>query len=322
MIEGMNRREFLAASAVAGAGLALAPAAARAAEFKTTLRKALIRGLPDDKTLADLKAAGFHGIECTAWSAAAADAEAARRRAEAQGMTIHAVLRGWCNVNDADAAKVQADIDSVKTSLRTAQLLGADAVLLVPCRVGGTVPDPWTCRYEFDPKTLVVSRVVAGDNARFAEYIAAQNRATETSRKAIEAVIPEAEKCGVVIALENVWNNLWVMPDFFAAFVKSFGSPWVKAYLDLGNHVKYAPTPQWIDALGDRLARCHVKDFRLKPDGKGGDFVDIRDGSNDWVAVRAALERVGYNGWLTIEGSGGLTLAEQNRRLDLIVRGE
>ena len=35
-----------------------------------------------------------------------------------------------------------------------------------------------------------------------------------------------------------------------------------------------------------------------------------------------AAERVGYNGWLTIEGSGGLTLAEQSRRLDLIIRGE
>lgn len=322
MTEGMNRREFLAASAVAGAALALAPATARAAEFKTTLRKALIRGLPDEKTLADLKAAGFAGVECTAWSAAAADAEAARRRAEAHGMTIHAVLRGWCNVNEADPAKVQADIDSVKTSLRTAQILGADAVLVVPCRVGGTVPDPWAYRYEFDPKTLLVTRVVEGDNARFAGYIAAHNRATDTSRKAIEALIPEAEKCGVTIAIENVWNNLWVTPELFAALVASFGSPWVKAYLDLGNHVKYAPTPRWIEALGDRLAKCHVKDFRLKPDGHGGEFVDIRDGSNDWVAVRAALERVGYNGWLTIEGSGGLTLAEQSRRLDLIIRGE
>ena len=153
-------------------------------------------------------------------------------------------------------------------------------------------------------------------------YIKAQNHATETSRQAVQALIPEAEKCGVVIALENVWNNLWVMPDFFAAFVKSFDSPWVKAYLDLGNHAKYAPTPLWIEALGEHIAKCHVKDFRLNPDGKGGDFVDIRDGSNDWPAIRTALERVGYSGWLTIEGSGGLTLAEQNRRLDLIVRGE
>jgi hexulose-6-phosphate isomerase len=320
MMDGINRRGFLAVSAAAGAGLALAPAVG-AAEFKTTLRPALIRDLPSEAVLAELKGAGFAGLECTAWSAPAADAAAARQRAAAQGMAIHSVLRGWCEFNHADAAKVQADIDSMKTSLRTAQLLGADAVLLVPCRVGGAVPDPWAFRLEFEPTTLALSRVVEGDNAPFAEYIKAQNHATETSRKAVEALLPEAEKCGVAIALENVWNNLWVKPEFFAAFVKSFKSPWVKAYLDLGNHAKYAPTPQWIDALGDRIAKCHVKDFRLKPDGKGGDFVDIRDGSNDWPAVRAALERVNYNGWLTIEGSSGLSLAEQYRRLDLIIRG-
>jgi len=320
MMDGMNRRGFLAVSAAAGAGLALAPSIG-AAEFRTKLHPALIRGLPDDATLAELKAAGFEGMECTAWSAPAAEAEAAQKRAAAQGMVIHSVLRGWCEFNHADTAKVQADIDSMKAALRTAQLLGADAVLLVPCRVGGAMPDPWAFRLEFEPSTLVVSRVAEGDNAPFAEYIKAQNHATETSRKAVEALIPTAEKCGVTIALENVWNNLWVTPELFAAFVKSFKSPWVKAYFDLGNHIKYAPTPQWIDALGDRIAKCHVKDFRLKPDGKGGDFVDICDGSNDWVAVRAALERVGYNGWLTIEGSDGLSLAEQHRRLERIIRG-
>jgi hexulose-6-phosphate isomerase len=321
MIAAMDRRGFLTVSAMAGAGLAVAPTL-RGAEFKTSLRKALIRGLPDDKTLAELKEAGFEGMECTAWSAPAADAEAARQRAAAQGMVIHSVLRGWCEFNHADAAKVQDDIQSMRTALQTAQLLGANAVLLVPCRVGGTAPNPWDFRIDFDPKTLAVSRVAEGDNAPFADYIAAQNHATETSRKAVEALIPEAERCGVVIALENVWNNLWVLPEFFAAFVKSFHSPWVKAYFDLGNHVKYAPTPRWIEALGDAIAKCHVKDFRLKPEGKGGDFVDIRDGSNDWPAIRAALDRVGYNDWMTIEGSGGLSLAEQNRRLDLIVRGE
>jgi hexulose-6-phosphate isomerase len=320
MIDGMNRRGFLALSATAGAGLALAPSLG-AAEYRTTLRQALIRGLPDDATLAALKTAGFAGLECTAWNAPTADAADARRRADAQGLAIHSLLRGWCEFNHAEAAKVQADIESMKTSLRTAQLLGADAVLLVPCRVDGVVPDPWAFRLEFEPATLAVSRVVEGDNAPFAEYIKAQNHATETSRKAVEALLPEAEKCGVAIALENVWNNLWVTPDFFAAFVKSFRSPWVKAYLDLGNHIKYAPTPVWIDALGDRIAKCHVKDFRLKPDGKGGDFVDICEGSNDWAAVRAALDRAGYNGWLTIEGCDGLSLAEQHRRLDLIIHG-
>jgi hexulose-6-phosphate isomerase len=113
-----------------------------------------------------------------------------------------------------------------------------------------------------------------------------------------------AEKCGVVIALENVWNNLWVRPAVFRHFVASFQSPWVKAYFDIGNHVKYFAPEEWILTLGSLLAKIHVKDFKLNPAdaGGGGDFVDIRDGSVRWPVVRAALERVGYSGWYTVEG--------------------
>jgi sugar phosphate isomerase/epimerase len=34
-----------------------------------------------------------------------------------------------------------------------------------------------------------------------------------------------------------------------------------------------------------------------------------------------ALKRIGYKGWMTIEGSDKLTLQERNARLDLILEG-
>ena len=37
---------------------------------------------------------------------------------------------------------------------------------------------------------------------------------------------------------------------------------------------------------------------------------------------RGALDEVGYNGWMTIEGSGGLSLEEKSKRLDLILAGK
>jgi sugar phosphate isomerase/epimerase len=64
-----------------------------------------------------------------------------------------------------------------------------------------------------------------------------------------------------------------------------------------------------------------VKDFKLKPDGHGGDWAKIRDGSVNWPVVRQALEGVGYSGWMTIEG-GGLSLEEHSKRLDLIIAGK
>jgi hexulose-6-phosphate isomerase len=217
---------------------------------------------------------------------------------------------------------VAADIAGVEKSLRAAQGYGADAVLLVPCRTGvKPIPEAWEFEIEFDEKTGHVRRVAVGDNAKYQDYIAAQNQAVDSSRRAVEKLIPTAEKCGVVVALENVWNNLWVKPALFANFVASFRCPWVKAYFDIGNHVKYAPPQDWIRALGKLIVKCHVKDFKLNPDGHGGDFVHPRDGSINWPVVRRALDEVGYNGWMTIE-DGGLALDEFNRRLDLIIAGQ
>ena len=131
-----------------------------------------------------------------------------------------------------------------------------------------------------------------------------------------------AEKTGVVIALENVWNNLWVKPDFFANFVASFDNPWVQAYFDIGNHVKYAPPEEWIRALGKLIVKFHVKDFKLDPNGHGRAAVrPSRDGSVNWPAVREEIDKIGYNGWMTIE-DGGLSLEEFSKRLDLIIAGK
>ena len=183
------------------------------------------------------------------------------------------------------------------------------------------VPKPWQFDIRFDEKTGHLKQVVAGDNAKYQKYIEAHDHAVDTSREGIKRLIPTAEKTGVVIAVENVWNNLWVKPDLLANFVASFNSPWVRAYFDIGNHVKYAPPQDWIRALGKLLVKCHVKDFKLNPDGHGGEFCNIRDGSVDWPAVRKALDEVGYNGWMTIEG-GDLSLEENSKRLDLIIAGK
>lgn len=318
----MDRRTFLVSSAATGVSL-YAAGRAEAETWKTKLHKALI-GKPSEEIFRSWKAAGFEGMETTQWNVSPAQAEQARKMAETFGMKIHSVLRGWTNFNHQDPQHVQADIQSVETALQAAEAYGADAVLLVPCRIGPpgmTIPEPWEFVIEFDEKTGHLKRVVQGENGPYANYIQAHNHAIDTSRIAIEKLIPTAEKTKVVIAVENVWNNLWVLPDIFAHFVRSFGSPWVRAYFDIGNHVKYAPPEKWIRTLGDLIVKCHVKDFLLNPDGRGGKFVHPRDGSVRWPEVRKALDEVGYNGWMTIE-DGGLSLEEFSRRLDLIIAGK
>ncbi len=321
MTHAFTRRAFLGGSAALGASLLLG-GRLQGATYHTTLSKALI-GKPTEDVLKSWKAAGFDGIESGDRAASPEDAAAARKIADKCGMRIHSVLYGWANFNSPDSGKVAADIQSVEAAIKAAAAYGATAVLLVPCRVGGMpMPEPWEFDIDFDPKTGMVHKVVAGDNSKYEKYIEAQNYATKSSREAVQKLIPIAEKAGVVIALENVWNNLWVKPALAANFIGSFDHPSVKAYFDIGNHVKYAPPQEWIRALGKLIVKCHVKDFRLNPDGHGGRFVDIRDGSIDWPAVRGELDKIGYSDFMTIEGSDNLSLEDRSKRLDLIIAGK
>ena len=314
----VNRRTFLAASAAAGWGLAAAPyLRGEEPKFKTTLKKAMIVGRPAEGNLKPLKDAGFDGVEAGDWRVSDADAAASRDAAEKLGLRIQSVLYGWAGYNTKDP-----NVADMEKALRAAKAYGADAVLLVPCRIGGMpMPEAWEFQIEFDEKTGHLVKVVAGDNEKYKAYIDAHNQAVDGSIAGVKKLIPVAEETKVVIALENVWNNLWVKPAYFAAFVGMFKNPWVKAYFDIGNHVKYAPPEEWIRALGGLLAKCHVKDFKLKSDGHGGDFVNIRDGSVNWPVVRKALDDVGYSGWMTIEG-GSCSLQEHSKRLDLIFAGQ
>jgi L-ribulose-5-phosphate 3-epimerase len=333
MKTSIDRRRFLAASAgLAAAGLSVGfrPGSAMGAEPPSggKLKKSWIVGRPGEEELKRIRDAGFEGVEATVSSRdeapAPADAEKARAVAEKLGIRIHSVLRGWAEFNSTNPAKIQESFAVSEAALNAAAGYGADAVLLVPCRIGDVkMPRPWEFLIDFDEATGHIRTVTRGDNAPFANYIAAHNRSVDTSREAVKRLIPVAEKAKVVIALENVWNNLWVKPAIFRSFVESFRSPWVQAYFDIGNHVKYAPPEEWILQLAGLLSKIHVKDFRLNPSDPngGGDFVEIRDGSVRWPVVRAALDRAGYAGWMTIEG-GKIPLAEQAKRLDLIIAGK
>ena len=324
MIHHTTRREFLTTTAAAGMGLLCARQLPAAASSDSKSRKKALIGRPDRKTLEELKAAGFGGIEANVWGISSEEAAGYRKEADALGMRIHSVLRGWTNFNSPDKQQVAADIASVEKALHTSQIYGADALLLVPCRLLAKVdvPRPEDFQIEFAEQTGHISRVVAGDNTPYEGYMKAHNEAIDASRQALEKLIPVAEKTKVVIALENVWSNLWVKPKLFANFVKSFESQWLQTYFDIGNHVKYAPPEEWIQTLGKTIVKIHVKDFEVNRSApNGGKFVDIREGDVDWPSVMKELDNIGYHGWMTIEGSGGLSMQERSRRLDLILAG-
>lgn len=331
MLGKTTRRQFLGTTAALAAATALnlkthqtaAADATSGNEFKTKLYKALICGEPTDEICANWKKAGIDGMETSDWNVTPEKAEQKRIMAKKHGINIHSVMRGWAEFNSEDEAVVRRTIEDTKTAIRAAAAYGASAILLVPCRIGGMkMPQPWDFRIDFDPKTCIVKKVVEGDNDPYADYIKAQNRSTEMSIKAIEELIPLAAEYGVIIGVENVWNNLWVQPELLAAFVRYFDNLWVKLYIDLGNHVKYAPVVKWLEAGGSDIVKLHIKDFIFdKNRPNGGDFADLGDGTIDWKPVRRAIDKINYNGWVSVETSN-LSDEEHNKRLDAIFAGK
>lgn len=289
------------------------------APFKTVLKKALIRPRLTPDVVRTLKENGYPGVELQDKTVTLAEARAARRLAEDEGLAIHSFMGGWFMFNAKDAAARKAAIENAKANMRLAKAYGAPVILVVPGRVGGIpMPKPSAFDLAFDPGTLMLSRAAAAD---YPEYVKAQNDATKYAQDAVAELAPLAADLGVTIGLENVWNNLWVKPDFAAAFIRSFRNPWVKAYLDLGNHVHYALPEKWLAAMSDQIVKLHIKDFKIdRAKEKEGEFVRIGDGSVDWKSVRRAIEFAGYSGWVSIE-SGGWTDAEHSAIMDRFFAG-
>ena len=328
----ISRRSFLGAATVAATTgfLVQSPNSAQvqgqtvARTFPSELYKARISAAPTDEICAAWKAAGLNGMEVTRWDIPITEARANRLIAEKHDISVHSVMRGWANFNQPD--NYDADIESVKRALRVASAYGADGVLLVPCRIGGSgmrMPDPWNFDVDFEPRTLKIKAVIEGDNAPYIEYISAHNVATEASIRAVESLIPTAAKEGVRILLENVGNNLWCTPKFFAAFCKYFDHPWVGCYFDLGNHSRYARAEEWIKELGNSLVKLHIKgnkvdEVRGKLGGGPTSRAPIDQASINWKSVRRLLAEKRFNGWLTVE-ENTYTDEEYSKILDEII---
>jgi len=256
----------------------------------------------DAETMARSAAeAGFEGIELTLDAEGYLTAEAPRAACEQireifaeAALPIVSLATGlfWkVNYGDADPAVRQRAIDLTLAGLDRAVWLGTDALLVVPAVVGR-----WNS---------------AAPQVAYADALA-------RTLDALHQLAGEAEDRGVHIAIENVWNRFLLSPVEMRDLIDRVNSPWVGVYLDVGNVMAFGYPADWIDTLGKRIVRVHIKDYDLDRPGPSG-FCPLGEGSVDWPAVMAALRRIGYDGPLTYEGSG--ELKDIARRLRRIVGG-
>lgn len=288
----MNRRSFLRSAAALGAALPLASAVAAPAAGNASaagaptarparaLRKGFMYGMfKGDAVLKRsvrerfqlLRDAGFHGVEMPS---ALDQAEVLAAR-DALGLEIPSVVVSthWAKpLSDANPAVRAAGLAGLEQALRDAKVYGARSVLLVPA---------------------VVTQDVG--------YREAFDRSIAEIRKAL----PLAESLGVIIAIENVWNRFLLSPLEAAAYVDSFQSPFVRWHFDVGNIVTQAWPEQWIRVLRSRIVQVHIKEFSRKLRDEKGPFagfaVELLQGDSDWPQTMAALDEVGYSGWVIAE---------------------
>jgi len=155
-----------------------------------------------------------------------------------------------------------------------ASWLGCDTILVVPGAVS----------VSFAPDLGVVSYDVAYSRALLS----------------LKELAPFAESLKVSIGVENVWNNFLLSPLEMRDFIDEVGNPYVGSYFDVGN-VLYSGYPeQWIKILGKRIKKVHFKDYK-KAVGTLDGFVDLLAGDVNYPAVVGALNKIGYNDYVTAE---------------------
>lgn len=200
--------------------------------------------------------------------------------AKAKGVGIRSLATGagwgqWLCADD--AAERAAAQDFVKKYLQLAAWIGAETVLVVP---GAT-------RVAWDASHAEVSYKNAWENA------------TES----IRALVPVAEKLGVNLALENVWNRFLLSPMEWKLFLDQFNSKRVGIYFDVANCCYIARPEDFPEILGDYIKGVHLKNFEETDCAGGlhGFGDDILKGAVDFKKVFAALDKIAYKGPLTVE---------------------
>jgi L-ribulose-5-phosphate 3-epimerase len=200
-----------------------------------------------------------------------------RREADKAGIELKTLATGlaWeIPQTHPDPSVREESIAAYKKVIRIAGWLGVETLLYIPGLVSAVfVPDFEPQRYD-----LVYER----------------------AKDALLELIPEAEKQGVVLGVENVWNRFLLSPLEMKTFIDSFGSSAVGSYFDVGNVMLTGHPEHWILILGERIKAVHVKDFRVSVGSLDG-FVDLLAGDVDYTHVIEHLAAVGYNGPVTAE---------------------
>jgi L-ribulose-5-phosphate 3-epimerase len=111
--------------------------------------------------------------------------------------------------------------------------------------------------------------------------------------ESIEKCLPTAEKCGVVLGLENHWG-LARTPEGLLRIVDAVKSPWLGVTLDTGNFLE--DPYKKIEAVAPRATHVHAKTYF-----GGGVWYTL---DLDYGRIASILRKADYRGFVSLEYEG------------------
>jgi L-ribulose-5-phosphate 3-epimerase len=112
---------------------------------------------------------------------------------------------------------------------------------------------------------------------------------TDRTVAVLKELAPRAEKAGVIFGLEN-----YLSAEENLDILDRVGSPAVQIYYDVGNSTdKGYDIYREIRMIKGRVCEFHAKDANFL----------LGKGRIDFAKVRAAMDDIGYRGWIQIEGA-------------------
>ncbi len=200
--------------------------------------------------------------------------------ADEKGIGLKTLAAGFywgCSLGSEDSTEREKAISFTEKYIKVASWLNIDRILVIP----GAVDVAWD---ETRPVT---------------SYQNVWNNAVDSLNK----VLPMAEKYGVVICLENVWNKFLLSPMEFKIFLDQFDSEYIGIYFDVGNALLNGYPEHWIEILKGKIKAIHFKNF-VRDDCGGtlhGFGDDILIGDVNYGNVLKELRKIQYSGPITAE---------------------
>lgn len=207
------------------------------------------------------------------------------------------------------------------------------AGLVVPmlcCSPDFSQPDPELRKREIEKEKNWI-RMAATLGASYCRVLSGQRRPQLTKEQGlqivvenIEACLPEAEKCGVTLILENHYkDDFWDYPEFaqkmdvFCELVDRLHHPRFGVNYDPSNAFLAGDDPlELLQRVKHRVVTMHasdrfliegtLEDLRREEGGAQGYAKRLRHGEigkglNDYDAIFSTLRGVGFDSWISIE---------------------